>query len=149
MNGSLQAGEPGRETAAETVIAQLRQALQTREVIGQAKGILMARHGLSSDGAWNVLNRTSQDHNVKLVNLARALSELVGGAEPTDAVAAEVAGERLLAARSIRTTSGPIEHRAVDLGDELAAKRGQHADERRRELSPQVERPRDQPRLDA
>lgn len=49
---------------------QLRQAIVSRDVIGQAKGILMARRGLTADEAFDVLRRTSQDLNVKLVELA-------------------------------------------------------------------------------
>jgi hypothetical protein len=53
---------------------QLRQALETRDVIGQAKGILMNRRGLSADEAFDLLCRTSQDLNVKLAELARTLA---------------------------------------------------------------------------
>ncbi|BBG02184.1 GAF domain-containing protein [Pseudonocardia autotrophica] len=54
--------------------AQLRQAIASRDVIGQAKGILMARRGLTADAAFDVLRRTSQDLNVKLVELAGTLA---------------------------------------------------------------------------
>lgn len=54
--------------------AQLRQAISSRDVIGQAKGILMARRGLTADAAFDVLRRTSQDLNVKLVELAGTLA---------------------------------------------------------------------------
>lgn len=63
---------------------QMRTALASRDVIGQAKGILMARRGLSAEEAFDVLRRTSQDLNVKLVDLATTLasrpSALDGGA---------------------------------------------------------------------
>ncbi|HWD02036.1 MAG TPA: ANTAR domain-containing protein [Amycolatopsis sp.] len=52
--------------------AQLRQAISTRDLIGQAKGILMQRQG--ADEAFAVLQRTSQDLNVKLVDLARTVT---------------------------------------------------------------------------
>lgn len=56
------------------LVAQLRTALGTRTVIGQAQGILMHRYDLAPDVAFEVLKRCSQDGNVKL----RALSlELV------------------------------------------------------------------------
>ncbi|GAB2768754.1 ANTAR domain-containing response regulator [Amycolatopsis magusensis] len=54
--------------------AQMRQAIESRDVIGQAKGILMARRGMSADEAFAVLRRTSQDLNVKLADLARTLA---------------------------------------------------------------------------
>jgi hypothetical protein len=52
---------------------QLRQALESRDVIGQAKGILMHRRGLSADEAFDLLRRTSQDLNIKLAELAVTL----------------------------------------------------------------------------
>jgi AmiR/NasT family two-component response regulator len=52
---------------------QLQQALESRDVIGQAKGILMARHGVAADVAFEMLRRVSQDTNVKV----RAVAEKV------------------------------------------------------------------------
>jgi hypothetical protein len=53
---------------------QLRRAMDTRDVIGQAKGILMQRQGLTAEKAFDVLRRTSQDLNVKLATLAETLA---------------------------------------------------------------------------
>ncbi|WP_236808825.1 ANTAR domain-containing protein [Amycolatopsis albispora] len=53
--------------------AHLRTAVEARDVIGQAKGILMARQGLTADEAFDLLRRTSQDVNVKLADIAAAL----------------------------------------------------------------------------
>ena len=61
-------------TAAELRAAHLRKALESRDVIGQAKGILMHRQGIGADEAFEVLRRTSQDLNVKLVKLAETLT---------------------------------------------------------------------------
>jgi GAF domain-containing protein len=61
-------------TTAELRVAHLRKAIESRDVIGQAKGILMQRRGISADEAFGVLRRTSQDLNVKLADLAGALS---------------------------------------------------------------------------
>ncbi|MFF3645631.1 GAF and ANTAR domain-containing protein [Streptomyces sp. NPDC002564] len=55
--------------------ASMRRAVETRHVIGEAMGILMARHGLDEDGAFDVLRRYSQEHNVKLREVARQLCE--------------------------------------------------------------------------
>jgi GAF domain-containing protein len=60
-------------TAAELEAAQLRQALQSRDVIGQAKGILMERRGISADDAFDVLRRASQSLNIKLATVAQTL----------------------------------------------------------------------------
>jgi len=59
---------------AELREAQLRQALTTRDVIGQAKGILMNRRGISADEAFDLLRHTSQDLNIKLAELAHTLA---------------------------------------------------------------------------
>jgi hypothetical protein len=48
----------------------LREALVARDVIGQAKGILMARQHIDADAAFALLVRASQDQNVKLRVLA-------------------------------------------------------------------------------
>ncbi|ALG15013.1 histidine kinase [Kibdelosporangium phytohabitans] len=55
--------------------AHLRTAIESRDVIGQAKGILMARHGLTSDEAFDLLRRTSQHLNVKLADVAATFTE--------------------------------------------------------------------------
>jgi GAF domain-containing protein len=54
---------------------QLRQALDSRDAIGQAKGILMARRGVSAEEAFDILRRTSQDLNIRLRDLAATLAE--------------------------------------------------------------------------
>ena len=60
-------------TRNELEVQQLRHAVDSRDVIGQAKGILMARRRLSSAEAFDVLRRTSQDNNIKLRDLAETL----------------------------------------------------------------------------
>ncbi|MET0132646.1 MAG: GAF and ANTAR domain-containing protein [Kibdelosporangium sp.] len=54
---------------------RLLDALDSRDAIGQAKGILMARRGISAQEAFDVLRRTSQQINVKLRELAQTLTE--------------------------------------------------------------------------
>ena len=65
-------------TAAELEVAQLREALRTRDVIGQAKGILMERRGISADEAFETLRRASQSLNVKLRQVAETLVDRRG-----------------------------------------------------------------------
>jgi GAF domain-containing protein len=60
--------------------ANLRGGLASRDVIGQAKGILMERYRLTADQAFAVLARVSQERNRKLADVARELSET--GADP-------------------------------------------------------------------
>jgi ANTAR domain len=61
------------EAAAQ--ISQLHAALESREVIGQAKGILMERYRLTPDAAFALLARASQDTNVKLREVAAELCQ--------------------------------------------------------------------------
>ena len=51
----------------------LQAALATREVIGQAKGILMERERITPDQAFEILRRSSQYLNVKLRDVAQLL----------------------------------------------------------------------------
>ncbi|MFI8216523.1 ANTAR domain-containing protein [Streptomyces sp. NPDC085932] len=55
-------------------VDQLRQAIASRPVIDQARGILMATHGCSSDQAWHILRETSQLSNTKLRDVAAAVT---------------------------------------------------------------------------
>ncbi|MDT7743465.1 MAG: hypothetical protein QOE59_2543 [Actinomycetota bacterium] len=50
--------------------AQLQRAIDSRDVIGQAKGILMERFGLDDSEAFQMLVKSSQDTNLKLVKVA-------------------------------------------------------------------------------
>jgi len=52
----------------------LRSAMDGRDVIGQAKGILMERHHLTAAQAFQVLVRTSSHTNRKLFDLAEELT---------------------------------------------------------------------------
>ena len=61
-------------------IDQLKEALTSRATIDQAKGILMARHGVDPDEAFRLLVRMSNDTNVRLADVARALVYQTGGA---------------------------------------------------------------------
>jgi len=58
-------------------------ALASRDIIGQAKGILMHRDNLTGLQAFGVLARASKDSNIKLVEVARWLvSEHERGTSP-------------------------------------------------------------------
>jgi hypothetical protein len=69
LSGVLQ-----RLTQAE-IIARLTAALGSRAVIDQAIGIIMARRACSAEEAFAVLRRMSNDRNVKLRDVAAALTE--------------------------------------------------------------------------
>ena len=60
---------------ANAVIEQLQEALQSRDVIGQAKGIIQAREHCGPDEAFERLRGLSQHRNIKLRDLAKAVVE--------------------------------------------------------------------------
>jgi AmiR/NasT family two-component response regulator len=49
---------------------QFDEAVRSRDIIGQAKGVLMAQHNLDEDTAFATLVRFSQQHHVKLYDVA-------------------------------------------------------------------------------
>lgn len=58
-------------------------ALENRDVIGQAKGILMTAQAVSSDEAFDMLRRASQRSNRKLHEIAREIVERRGDGRGT------------------------------------------------------------------
>lgn len=57
---------------------QLLQAMATRDLIGQAKGILMERYKITANQAFSLLIRASQDTNSKLHDVADHLVATTG-----------------------------------------------------------------------
>ncbi|MBC3190954.1 ANTAR domain-containing protein [Pseudonocardia sp. C8] len=55
--------------------AHLRRAVDSRDLIGQAKGILMERFMIDAEEAFRMLVRASQETNVRLVDVAHLLTE--------------------------------------------------------------------------
>ncbi|GAA1748839.1 GAF and ANTAR domain-containing protein [Aeromicrobium alkaliterrae] len=53
----------------------LRKAVDARKLIGMAMGLLMERYDVEPDPAFEVLRRYSQDHNIKLRDVARQIVE--------------------------------------------------------------------------
>jgi hypothetical protein len=54
---------------------QFKRALGSRDVIGQAKGMLMERYGVDAIQAFDLLRKLSQDSNTPLVDIAADLVE--------------------------------------------------------------------------
>jgi transcriptional regulator with GAF, ATPase, and Fis domain len=73
--GLLFAAHAAVAMAAARKERNLVRAISMRDLIGQAKGILMERHKLTDDQAFALLVRASQRTNVKLVDIARRLAE--------------------------------------------------------------------------
>jgi hypothetical protein len=70
---------------------QFRAALDTRDIIGQAKGILMVQAGVTADAAFQMLVRVSQLSNVPLRIMAQELVDsLPGGVDPSPSLAGEM-----------------------------------------------------------
>lgn len=72
--GFLMAAHAATAIVATRTTANLRIALDSRDVIGQAKGILMERYKIDADRAFSLLLRRSQETNVKLAQIARHLA---------------------------------------------------------------------------
>jgi GAF domain-containing protein len=60
----------------------LQRALESRAVIDQAKGILMGRHGVSADEAFDLLSRQSQLSNRRLRDIAAEVTADVQRGHP-------------------------------------------------------------------
>ncbi|MEU1950613.1 GAF and ANTAR domain-containing protein [Nocardia rhamnosiphila] len=71
--GRLFAAHAGVATATAQQVSQLRHAIDTRDLIGQAKGILMERYKLTAEQAFALLVRASQHSNTKLTEIASYL----------------------------------------------------------------------------
>jgi hypothetical protein len=61
----------------------LQRAVDSRDLIGQAKGILMERFGVGEEAAFQMLVKSSQDTNMKLTAVARWLTESTGADRAT------------------------------------------------------------------
>jgi GAF domain-containing protein len=60
---------------AHALIEQLHEAIRSRDVIGQAKGVIQAREHCGPDEAFERLRSMSQRRNIKLRDLARSVVE--------------------------------------------------------------------------
>ena len=62
-----------------TEVSQLQQALASRSTIDQALGVLMAQNRCTSDQAFGILRRASQNRNIKVRDVAAAVIERFTG----------------------------------------------------------------------
>lgn len=91
--GSIFAAHAAVAFAALQKQEQFDQALENRDVIGRAKGILMARSGVSEEEAFEMLRSASQRMNRKLRDIARSIAEGVPpSGEAGDGAPARAAG---------------------------------------------------------
>ncbi len=68
--------------AARQDASAARQQLENRKLIERAKGILMRRTGSSEQEAYRMLQRTSQDRSVPMVEIAQTVIDTEPGAAP-------------------------------------------------------------------
>jgi hypothetical protein len=62
-------------------VNHLQRAVDSRDLIGQAKGILMERFGVGDEAAFQMMVKSSQDTNLKLTAVAQWLTENVANPE--------------------------------------------------------------------
>ena len=74
-HASLAARAVGERTTLEALDRHLEQALLSRDVIGQAKGILMERLKTTPEDAFDILKRSSQRLNLKLREITGTIGE--------------------------------------------------------------------------
>lgn len=86
-------------------LERLRRAMETRPVIDQAQGVLMAVYGCTPDAARSLLVAVSQRANTKLPKVATALVEFAQGASLPEPLSS--------ALRSARAAS-PRDHTGQD-----------------------------------
>jgi GAF domain-containing protein len=73
--GQVFAAQASVAMKAALIEAGLQTAIQSRDVIGQAKGIVMARHRVTADMAFETLKRYSQSSHRKLVDVAAEIAQ--------------------------------------------------------------------------
>lgn len=78
------------------LVRQLRRAVSSHELVGQAVGVLLATYRISPDEAWQILRTTSQRTNIKVATIARAVIESAADLPATDPEAHRVVVSDLL-----------------------------------------------------
>jgi GAF domain-containing protein len=73
--GQILAGHAAVALAGAEHEEHLRAGMNNRDLIGQAKGVLMERHKLTADQAFGVLARVSQELNRKLIDIAGEVTD--------------------------------------------------------------------------
>ncbi|WP_430382533.1 ANTAR domain-containing protein [Streptomyces sp. P10-4] len=101
-------------------IEQLRHAMDSRPVIDQARGILMAAHACTPEQAWEILRDASQRCNTKLRHVASAVT---ASAAPDGPAPPEPLRTALAAAARRFSTAGRARTESCDRSPARAARR--------------------------
>jgi AmiR/NasT family two-component response regulator len=75
MFGAVTMAETAEYVSAQRTAAQLQEAIRSRAVVDQAKGILMQLLECDGDEAFERLRKISQTQHVKLTEVARQVVE--------------------------------------------------------------------------
>lgn len=76
--GSVLAAHAAAAILASQRNEQLMSAVESRDIIGQAKGIIMERYHIDAVQAFDMLRRLSQEMNVRLFDIARRVVDTRG-----------------------------------------------------------------------
>ncbi|MCB1490900.1 MAG: ANTAR domain-containing protein, partial [Rhodobiaceae bacterium] len=66
----------------ERELEDARNALQSRKIVDQAKGLLMKSRGMNEDEAYTLLRKTAMNQNRKISDVAQSLvlaADMLGG----------------------------------------------------------------------
>jgi hypothetical protein len=74
-HGSVAVQAVNERSHLESLALNLQESLMSRDVIGQAKGVLMERLKVTPEAAFDLLRRASQQLNVKLRDVALSVAE--------------------------------------------------------------------------
>lgn len=74
LSGWLLASHAAVAFSAARNSAQLQSAIKTRQEIGESLGIIRERFDLNDDDAFALLKKVSQDHNLKIRDLAQCIT---------------------------------------------------------------------------
>lgn len=75
---------PARHEDLTAMVDQLTRAIESRGMIGQAQGIIMARYEVDADAAFELLRRMASTRNVKLRHLAELIAQTRRIPSPTE-----------------------------------------------------------------
>lgn len=83
LDGHILAAHAAVALAATSNYDRMQHAMLSRQMLGEATGLLRGKYGLTSDQAFGVTRRISSQHNIKLRVITQQIVQT--GALPDDA----------------------------------------------------------------